>query len=98
MLTTRSLTRWFRRPKKSIRRNAMPLGDWLRPSLERLEDRLAPAVGASFTAISFAAGESGFIPPDSNGDVSETQVLAAANGRIKVFDKAGAVGGLNETL
>src|SRR5205085_11843321 len=42
-------------------------------------------------------GESGFIPPDSVGDVGPTQILVAANGRIKVFDKAGNLGGLNET-
>src|SRR5580765_1253599 len=96
MLTTQSLTRWFRRPQKSIRRHATPLGDWLRPNLERLEDRLAPAVGASWQATNFA--ESLFWPPDNNGAVSETQVVAAANGRIKVFDKTGNVGGLNESL
>jgi hypothetical protein len=42
--------------------------------------------------------ESGFIPPDSVGDVGPAQFIVAANGRIKSFDKAtGVLGGLNET-
>src|SRR6185295_16076733 len=57
--------------------------------------RIAPAIGTSFLAIQ--SSESGFIPPDSNGDVSPTQVLTAANGRIKVFSKTGTLGGLNES-
>jgi uncharacterized repeat protein (TIGR01451 family) len=51
------------------------------------------AVGTSFLGIQLS--ESGFIPPDSMGDVGPTQILVAANGRIKVFDKAGVLGGLN---
>jgi hypothetical protein len=39
--------------------------------------------------------ESGFIPPDSMGDVGPTQILMHENGRIKVFDKTGALGTLN---
>src|SRR5262249_55094193 len=39
--------------------------------------------------------ESSSIPPDPMGDVGPTQILAATNGRIKVFDKAGNVGALN---
>src|SRR5947208_1279516 len=60
---------------------------------------LAPqAPGTSFKAISLLApNESQFIPPDSVGDVGPTQILAMANGRIKVFDRTGALGGLNAT-
>src|SRR5437773_4510824 len=60
---------------------------------------LAPqTVGINFKAISLLAPhESQFIPPDSVGDVGPTQILAAANGRIKVFDKSGVLGGLNVT-
>ena len=55
-------------------------------------------VGTKFKAISLLSpSESQFVPPDSMGDVSPTQILAAANGRIKVFDKTGALGGLNVT-
>jgi len=51
------------------------------------------AVGTTFLGIQLS--EAGFIPPDSMGDVGPTQVLVAANGRIKVFDKSGVLGGLN---
>src|SRR5262249_32285106 len=37
------------------------------------------------------------VPPDPMGDVGPTQILAATNGRIKVFDKAGNLGALNVT-
>lgn len=53
-------------------------------------------VGTTFLAINVA--ESGYIPPDTQGDVGPTQVLTCANGRIKVFSKAGVLGGLNVTL
>ena len=53
----------------------------------------------NFKAISLRApNESVYIPPDSMGDVSPTQILAAANGRIKVFDRTGVLGGLNADL
>ena len=41
-------------------------------------------VGTSFLGAQLS--ESGFIPPDSMGDVGPTQILVAINGRIKVFD------------
>jgi len=41
--------------------------------------------------------ESGFVPPDSMGSVGPSQVLVAVNGRIKVFDKQGNLGGLDVT-
>jgi hypothetical protein len=37
------------------------------------------------------------IPPDSMGSVSHDQVVVSVNGRIKVFDKQGNLGGLNVT-
>ena len=52
-------------------------------------------VGTSFLGVQLS--ESGYIPPDSMGDVGPTQVLMHENGRIKVFDKAGSLGGLNVT-
>jgi len=39
----------------------------------------------------------GFIPPDSVGAVGPTQILMAANGRIRVFSKTGVLGGLDVT-
>src|SRR5262249_47605771 len=52
-------------------------------------------VGLSWVGIH--ASESGFVPPDAIGAVGPTQVLAFANGRLKVFDKAGNLGPLNVT-
>jgi len=52
-------------------------------------------VGTNFLAIQLS--EAGAIPPDSMGAVGPTQVLAVANGRIKVFSKAGVLGALNTT-
>ena len=40
---------------------------------------------------------SGFVPPDSMGAVGPTQVVVYVNGRIRVFDKQGNLGGLNMT-
>src|SRR5262245_10518220 len=51
--------------------------------------------GVSFKAVGTVGGESPYIPPDSMGDVGPTQVLVHVNGRIKVFDKTGALGALN---
>jgi len=54
--------------------------------------------GTSFQAIFLnppTFNESGNIPPDPMGDVGPTQIFAAANGRFKVFTKAGVLGSLN---
>jgi hypothetical protein len=54
---------------------------------------LPQTVGTSFKGIGYS--ESFFYPPDSMGDVGPTQILMHVNGRIKLFDKTGAVGFLN---
>lgn len=77
---------------------------WLAPSreepsrsLSRGGDPYLPqSIGTSFDAISRAEANS--VPPQPSGGVSETQVLVATNGRIKVFDKEGNLGVLNTTL
>ena len=51
------------------------------------------SVGANFKAIGFS--ESGFLPPDTAGDVGPTQVLVHTNGRVRVFAKTGASGVLS---
>jgi uncharacterized repeat protein (TIGR01451 family) len=52
------------------------------------------AIGTSFLGIQLS--DTAFaIPPDSMGDVGPTQILAITNGRIRVFDKSGVVGGLD---
>ncbi|MBI5021660.1 MAG: putative Ig domain-containing protein [Ignavibacteriales bacterium] len=56
---------------------------------------MAPqTVGTSFLATQISEA-SGYIPPDCNGDVGPTQVLVHVNGRIRVFNKNGTVGGLD---
>ena len=57
---------------------------------------LPQSIGTSFDAITRA--ESLAVPPQPTGGVSETQVLVATNGRIKVFDKDGNLGYLNTSL
>jgi hypothetical protein len=57
------------------------------------DERAPQPLGVDFQAIQ--ASEAGFIPPDSMGAVGPTQLMVVANGRIKVFSKAGALGGLN---
>ena len=56
-------------------------------------------LGPMFTVpVNFAGpdlGSSGFIPPDSTGDVSLTSVIVAANGRIRGYDRLGNISGLN---
>jgi IPT/TIG domain-containing protein len=75
--------------------SAPAVSQW--PPVERFSNLSEPAipqtVGASF--LGAAVSESGFIPPDGMGAVGPTQVLVIVNGRIKVFSKSGALGGLN---
>ena len=52
-------------------------------------------IGTSFDGV--VLGESGNIPPDSNGAVGPTQILFCENGRIKVFSRSGVLGALNTT-
>src|SRR5262245_1384640 len=66
-----------------------PSSSLLAPELPNLPQ----TVGTSFKGVGIS--ESGFIPPDSMGDVGPTQILMEVNGRIKVFSKTGVLGGLN---
>src|SRR5262245_14982631 len=50
-------------------------------------------LGTHFLAVT--QPESGWVPPDASGAVGPTQVMVVANGRIKVFDKAGNLGPLD---
>lgn len=45
--------------------------------------------------IGASGGESPYVPPDTMGDVSPTQVFVTVNGRFKVYDRNGVVGPLN---
>jgi len=53
-------------------------------------------VGVNF--LGAQSSDSPFIPPDSMGAVGPTQVLVAVNGRIRVFNRLGAVGSLDTDL
>jgi Bacterial Ig-like domain len=63
------------------------------------EDAITPsqAVTAGTSFLGARLSESNFVPPDSMGAVGPSQVLVSVNGRIKVFDKNGSLGGLNLT-
>jgi hypothetical protein len=77
-----------------VRDRVAPLPETAEPSA--LSEPFAPqTAGASFKAIGLS--ESTFVPPSPSGDVGTTQVLVHANGRVRVFSKAGAPGSLNVT-
>jgi hypothetical protein len=63
------------------------------------EDAITPsqAVTAGTSFLGAKLSESNFVPPDSMGAVGPNQILVDVNGRIKVFDKNGNIGGLNLT-
>jgi len=70
-----------------------PIPQALSSSAAPGEPNLPQTVGTSFKGVGIS--ESGFIPPDSMGDVGPTQVLFHVNGRVKVFSKTGTLGALN---
>ncbi len=85
--------------------DALPYAQW--PPLPPGESAAIPqpynpqTVGVHFKTVSLdppSFPEAPYIPPDSMGDVGPTQILAATNGRIKVFDKTGVLGGLNADM
>src|SRR4029077_136350 len=49
--------------------------------------------GTSFLGAQLS--QSNFVPPDSMGAVGPSQILVSVNGRIRVYDKQGNLGGLN---
>ncbi len=56
-------------------------------------------IGTSFLGAEYSeSGPPPLVPPDSMGAVGPMQILVAVNGRIKVFDKSGALGSLNADL
>jgi hypothetical protein len=58
------------------------------PTLQRAPIGVpAPAVDLSFEAISSASSGCGCLPPDTNGDVSDTQYVQWVNTRWAVYDK-----------
>src|SRR2546427_443771 len=87
-------------PPKHDNPNAPSVSQWPPEESSTLaaEQILSPqSIGVNFKAIAF--GETpGYVPPDTMGDVGSTQILTVTNGRIKVFSKAGVLGGLNADL
>jgi hypothetical protein len=88
-------------PEKSQNPNAPESSQWPpknedQKSTEQIQTDNPQIIGTSFLGPKLS--ESGYIPPDSQGDVGPTQVLVCANGRIKVYSKAGVLGGLNSDL
>ncbi len=57
---------------------------------------LPQTVGVSWNGANLSV--SGYLPPDSTGAASASQILVAANGRIRVYSKTGTLGGLNVGL
>ncbi len=81
-----------RRPKNNP--NALKVSQWP-PSNNPVDNThvnrgqqvdAVQTIHSNFLGDTFGA-ESGFVPPDSNGDVSSTQVCVIANGRIKFFNR-----------
>ncbi|MBX3378989.1 MAG: hypothetical protein KF805_02755 [Phycisphaeraceae bacterium] len=56
---------------------------------------LPQTISNDFIAATIA--QSGFIPPDTMGDVGPTQIMTPLNGRIRVFSKTGSIVGINTT-
>ncbi len=88
-----------RRPFPPVNNPLAPaLSQWPPPTAERSlpEQLLSPqSVGTHFRAVN--QDEAGYVPPDSMGDVGETQILVHVNGRVRVFSKTGSLGALNAT-
>ena len=52
------------------------------------------SIGTNFTSNTYNSGP-GYVPPDAQGCVGATQIVAIANGFIAVYTKSGVLGGLN---
>lgn len=91
------------RPEKQINPNAPDASQWPplnendRKQQEQQQTDNPQTVGTSFLGQNISAS-SGYIPPDSQGDVGPTQVMTITNGRVRIYSKAGVLGGLNADL
>src|SRR6478735_4668662 len=81
-LTPRSKLRTGRSHARIARRRRIPV-------VEVFEDRtlLSLSVGSSFTGGVY--GQSGFIPPDTQGAAGPTQIVETINGIYAVYSKTG---------
>jgi hypothetical protein len=56
-------------------------------------------LGTNVTTLNTAAGDSGYVPPDTQCSVGPTQIVVCANGHIRTYNKSGAAdGALNTTF
>lgn len=89
-------------PQKQQNPNAPDVSQW--PPRNEEQKKSEPpqsdnpqTIGTSFVGPTIS-NSSGYIPPDSQGDVGPTQVMVCSNGRIQVFSKAGVLGALNSDI
>ncbi|GMU33795.1 MAG: hypothetical protein HS101_06445 [Planctomycetia bacterium] len=66
------------------------------PDRQGVTPRIPQTTGVEFIGV--PSNQSGYVPPDTNADVGLTQIVAIANGRIKVFTKTGVADGLSTSL
>ena len=99
--TPRELEPFFKTPRNHLEQNPLSpaVSSW--PALPGFEIPTslgvayqAQVVGANFLGAQYSEA-SGDVPPDSMGAVGPSQFLVCVNGRVKVFDKKGALGSLN---
>ena len=60
--------------------------------------RGGPKIALSTGFVGTLPSETPYTPPDTQADVSPTQVLIGVNGRIKVYSKTGTLGALNTDI
>ncbi len=88
------------KPTHARQTNPLALPDLLSPGdplslgLSGRRPFLPQLVGTSFLGAQIS-DTPGYVPPDSMGTVGPTQVMVAVNGRIRIYSKAGVLGGLN---
>jgi hypothetical protein len=78
---------------------ALEVSQWPAPPAPVVEEstrrpHLPQTVATSFMGAQYS-DTVGYVPPDSMGAVGPSQVVVAVNGRIRVFNKNGTMGGLN---
>lgn len=82
-------------PPVPIDMSGMPVASW--PTTSPVMNFGSPyiTVGTNFQGPT--SPEAGFYPPDTMGGVGPTQIFVTVNGRMRVYDKNGAIGPLDVT-
>jgi len=79
---------------------APPTRRWAESDRHLMGRASSAALGPQTPGTNFLGAQlsdSGYVPPDSMGDVGPSQFLVCVNGRIRVFDRNGTMGPLNTT-